>query len=61
MTEGLKEVKFLICSLEEKTTESGKVLESINYAMKELYLEEGKVVQIAYNYDSMLNEIIKNN
>ena len=61
MIEGLKEVKFLICSLEEKTTESGKVLEPVNYAMKELYLEEGKVVQIAYNYDSMLNEIIKNN
>ena len=29
--------------------------------MKELHLEEGKVVQIAYNYDSMLKEIIKNN
>ena len=61
MIEGLKERKFLICCLEEKTTDSGKVLEPVNYAMKELYLEEGKVVQIAYNYDSMLNEIIKNN
>jgi len=61
MIEGLKEVRFLICSLEKEITESGKVLERFNYAMKELHLEEGKVVQIAYNYDSMLKEIVKNN
>tara|TARA_R110000772_G_scaffold183761_1_gene294912 strand:+ start:36 stop:221 length:186 start_codon:yes stop_codon:yes gene_type:complete len=61
MIEGIKERKFLICSLEEEVTDSGKVLEPFNYAMKELHLEEGKVVQIAYNYDSMLKEIVKNN
>ena len=53
MIEGLKEVKFLICSLEEELTASGKVLKPFKYAMKEL--------QIAYNYDSMLKEIVKNN
>ena len=61
MIEGIQERKFLICCLEEEVTASGKVLKPFNYAMKELHLEEGKVVQIAYNYDSMLKEIIKNN
>ena len=61
MIEGLKEVKFLICSLKEEVTASGKVLKPFNYAMKELHLEEGKVLHIAYNYDSMLKEIVKNN
>ena len=61
MIEGLKEVNFLLCSLEEELTASGKVLKQFNYAMKELHLEEGKVLHIAYNYDSMLKEIIKNN
>ena len=61
MIEGIKERKFLICCLEEEVTSSGEVLESFNYAMKELHLEEGKVLHIAYNYDSMLKEIVKNN
>ena len=52
MTKEIKEAPFLICSLGEDS-------ERFNFAMKEVTLSEDRVIQIAYNYDSMLKEILK--
>jgi hypothetical protein len=50
---------FYICELPEEDTSKGETLERVNYAMKEVYLTDDKILNICLSYDMMLNELIK--